>query len=71
MAFYQFLLIVLKTFGDYCQVSNLKERRYLVAIMGDHRVFRGDDYDSDKRFYVPLPYDVMLMSKGKFNGFIP
>ena len=60
VVFYLFLISVPKTFGDYCLVSNLTDRRYLDAIMGDHRVFGGADYDSDNSFYVSLPYDVML-----------
>ena len=66
MAFYLFRPSVPRTFVDYCLVSNLTDRRYLAAIIGDSRVFGGADYDSDNSFYVSLPYDVMLMSQGKF-----
>ena len=65
MVLHLFLLSVPRTFGDYCLVSNLKDRAYLAAIMGDHRVFGGADCDSDKSVYVSLPYDVMLTSQGK------
>ena len=68
--FYLFLLSVPRTFGDYCLVSNLKDRTYLAAIIGDSRVFGGPDYGSDNSFYVSLPYDVMLMSQGKFIGLV-
>ena len=55
---------------QYRLVSNLKDKSYLAAIMGDHRVFGGADYDSDNSFYVSLPYDVMLTSQGKFIGLV-
>ena len=68
MVFYLFLISVPRTFGDCCLVSNLKDRRYLAAIMGDYRVCRDAEYDSDNSFYVSLPYDVMLTSQCKFIG---
>ena len=70
MVFYLFLLSVPRTFVHYCLVSNLKDKSYLAAIMGDHRVFGGADYGSDNSFYVSLPYDVMLTSQGKFIGLV-
>ena len=70
MVFYLFLPSVPRTFGDICLVSNLKDRRYLAAIIGDSRVFEGADYDSDNSFYVSLSYDVMLTSQGKFIGLV-
>ena len=57
-------------FGDYYLVSNLKERIYLAAIMGDYRIIGGADYDSDNIFYVSVPCDVMLMSQGRFIGLV-
>ena len=68
--FYLFLPIVQRTFGDYSLVSNLKDKRYLAAIIGDSRILGGADYDSDNSFYVSLPYDVMLTSQCKFIGLV-
>ena len=70
VVFHLFLLSVPRTFGDYCLVSHLKDRRYLAAIIGNSRVFRGADYDSDNSFYISLPNDIMLKSQGKFIGLV-